>query len=68
MHTVETRDLVTIHEAASLTGRKVVTIRYWAQRGHVRATKVGRAWLLHKLDVLAYASARRNPAATKKEK
>ena len=55
---METKDLVSIHEAASLTGRKVVTIRYWAQRGHVRATKVGRAWLLHRLDVLAYAAGR----------
>jgi excisionase family DNA binding protein len=55
---METSELVTIHEAHSLTGCPVVTIRYWAQRGHVRATKVGRAWLLHRLDVLAFAAGR----------
>lgn len=64
---METRDLITIHAAHSLTGWPIVTIRYWAQHGHIRATKVGRAWLLHRLDVLAHASSRRTPRLNPKQ-
>ena len=50
---------ITISEAASLTGRPAVTIRWWARKRKVRRYKSVSTWLVHRLDVLAYEGERR---------
>ena len=50
---------ISIAEAASLTGRPAVTIRWWARNRKVRRYKSGTTWLVYRLDVLAYEGERR---------
>jgi excisionase family DNA binding protein len=50
---------ITVAEAANLTGRRAVTIRWWARNRKVRRYKSGNTWLVLRLDVLAYEGERR---------
>ena len=54
---------ISVAEAASLTGRPAVTIRWWARHRKVRRYKSGNTWLVLRLDVLAYEGERRQRGA-----
>jgi excisionase family DNA binding protein len=47
------RALVTLAEAAAITGRNVVDLRRWAREGRIPATKVGRDWMVERDALLA---------------
>lgn len=52
----ELSELITTLEAAELSGYRPLNIRRLVLKGHVRGVKVGRDWLVHKGDVLAYVA------------
>jgi DNA binding domain, excisionase family len=60
VQTMKHRDHFTIAEGAKLVGRSPVTIRYWAQRGHIGAYKSGGTWLINRHD-LEWAARNRKP-------
>ena len=48
-------EYVTVAEGAKRVGRSPVTVRYWAQRGHVIARKSGGTWLIWFQDLRHFA-------------
>ena len=54
---------ISVAEAASLTGRPAVTVRWWARKGRVRAYLSRHVWRVHKLDACAYEGERRQRGA-----
>ena len=58
---------ISVSEAASLTGRPVVTVRWWARNKRLRSYKTKHVWMVHRLDVLAYEGERRSRPETTKE-
>ena len=59
--------LLTLREAAKLTGLKPVTLRKYIKAGPLRATKLGRDWFVTPKDVKAYLAARRPVGRPRKE-
>jgi len=48
-------DWITTTEAAELTGYWVTHIRHLIREGHVQAQRFGRAWMVNRESLLAYA-------------
>ena len=44
-------EVVTVPQAAALTGRSRQAIRYWIEVGRVSAARAGSRWLIAKADV-----------------
>ena len=47
-------EVVTVPQAAALTGKTQQAVRYWIKSGRVRAAQAGAHWLIAKEDVTDY--------------
>jgi len=49
-----TNSLITFTQAAQRTGHNPSTLRYAADRGHLRATKYGKTWLVEETELMRW--------------
>jgi len=56
---MDSKDLLSLVEAAKLVKRPVVTVRYWAQHEKIWGVKLGGSWVVLRQDVVAYARRRK---------
>jgi excisionase family DNA binding protein len=50
----EVANMVSVNKAAELTGYSVTYIRKLARDGQIKAAQWGRAWMIDKVDLLAF--------------